>query len=87
MTLTDNGTTFDLLRKIHVRKMNRTLRTLILFLVAGYTSLSAQESGKWTLQDCINYAVENNIGLQRQMLQTGLAEADLLKAGWICCHP
>ena len=80
MTLTDNGTTFDLLRKIHVRKMNRTLRTLILFLVAGYTSLSAQESGKWTLQDCINYAVENNIGLQRQMLQTGLAEADLLKA-------
>ena len=42
--------------------------------------ISAQEVKKWTLQDCINYAVENNIGLKRQMLLTESAEADLLKA-------
>jgi len=75
-----SGTTFDLLTKIHIREMNRIIHTLIFFLVAGYSSLSAQENGKWTLQDCINYAVENNIGLQRQILQTELAETDLLKA-------
>jgi outer membrane protein len=49
-----------------------------LFIYSGI--ISAQEVIKWTLQDCINYAVENNIGLQRQMLQTESAEADLLKA-------
>jgi outer membrane protein len=33
---------------------------------------------KWTLEDCINYAVTNNIGLQRQRLLTQSTEADLL---------
>ncbi len=60
--------------------MNMIIRILIFFLVSGCSSLSAQMAGKWTLQDCIRHAVENNIGLQRQALQTGLAETDLLKA-------
>ncbi len=34
----------------------------------------------WTLEECIDYAVANNIGLQRQMLQTEAAEVNLLKA-------
>ena len=34
----------------------------------------------WTLEDCINYAVENNISLQRQKLQTKGAEVDLVKS-------
>ncbi|MBN2633647.1 MAG: TolC family protein [Bacteroidales bacterium] len=34
----------------------------------------------WTLEDCINYAVENNIGLQRQRLQTETAETNYLKS-------
>jgi len=59
--------------------MKRIIRILILFLIAGYGNLSAQEAKQWTLQDCINYAVVNNIGLQRQMLQTESVEADLLK--------
>lgn len=42
--------------------------------------MASQEAKKWTLQDCINYAVENNIGLKRQILLTESAEADLLKA-------
>jgi outer membrane protein len=60
--------------------MNRIIRLLVLFLITGYGNLSAQETKLWTLQDCINYAVENNIGLQRQMLLTESAEADLLKS-------
>ena len=34
----------------------------------------------WTLEDCINYAVTNNIGLQRQRLLTQTAEINLLKS-------
>ena len=39
----------------------------------------AQEK-KWTLEDCINYAVTNNIGLKRQRLQTETAEVNFLKS-------
>ncbi len=39
----------------------------------------AQEK-KWTLEDCINYAVANNLGLKRQILQTETAEANYLKS-------
>jgi outer membrane protein TolC len=60
--------------------MNRIIWIMILFLITGFGKTTAQEVRKWTLQDCINYAVENNIGLQRQMLQTESAEADFLKA-------
>jgi outer membrane protein TolC len=35
---------------------------------------------KWTLEDCITYAVTNNIGLRRQDLQTEVAEANFLKS-------
>lgn len=48
--------------------------------ITGFGTISAQDIKKWTLQDCINYAVENNIGLKRQILLTESAEADLLKA-------
>jgi outer membrane protein len=60
--------------------MNRIIRIMILYFIAGFGMINAQEAKKWTLQDCIDYAVENNIGLQRQMLQTESAETDLLKA-------
>ena len=35
---------------------------------------------KWTLEDCINYAVTNNISLQRQRLQTEITEVNFLKS-------
>jgi outer membrane protein len=41
--------------------------------------IKAQEK-KWTLEDCINYAVANNLGLKRQILQTQTAEANFLKS-------
>ena len=41
--------------------------------------LSAQET-KWTLSDCITYALENNAGLQRQVLLTETAAVNLTKS-------
>jgi len=60
--------------------MKRIILLIILHAIIGSGETTAQEVKKWTLQDCINYAVENNIGLQRQMLQTESGETDLLKA-------
>ena len=35
------------------------------------TSVSAQEAKKWTLDDCIDYALEKNIQLQQDKNLTG----------------
>ena len=59
--------------------MKRTTRIVILLIIFCGGEISAQVK-KWTLEDCINYAVTNNIGLQRQRLQTETAEANLLKS-------
>jgi outer membrane protein len=57
--------------------MKRSLLILTLFLIFCYQNITAQEK-KWTLDDCINYAVTNNIGLQRQRLLTQSKHVDLL---------
>ncbi|HUX58612.1 MAG TPA: TolC family protein [Bacteroidales bacterium] len=59
-----------------MRKINWILSLL---LILSFGEISAQGK-KWTLEDCINYAVINNIGLQRQRLQTEVSEANLLKS-------
>jgi outer membrane protein len=59
--------------------MERTIWIVTLFLILFTGEISAQGK-KWTLEDCINYAVTNNIGLQRQRLQTQSAEINLTKA-------
>lgn len=55
----------------------KRLQLILTILIFGFSAASAQEQ-KWTLEDCINYAVKNNIGLQRQKLLTQSKEADLL---------
>ena len=59
--------------------MNRTVWIAILILFYSSAEMSAQQK-KWTLEDCINYAIANNIGLQRQRLQTETSEINLLKS-------
>jgi outer membrane protein len=59
--------------------MKRIYLILTLLAVYYFHEASAQEK-KWTLEDCIRYAVDNNIGLQRQRLLTQSKEADLLAA-------
>ena len=57
--------------------MKRIYFIISLLLVFCFQEISAQVK-KWTLEDCINYAVTNNIGLQRQRLMTQSTETDLL---------
>jgi len=59
--------------------MKRILIILTLFLILCLEDITAQVK-QWTLEDCINYAVTNNIGLKRQRLQTETAEVNFLKS-------
>ncbi len=59
--------------------MKKPIWIAIVSLVLMFPDISAQEK-KWTLEDCITYAVSNNIGLQRQVLQTETAETNYLKS-------
>jgi outer membrane protein len=59
--------------------MKKIILILIFFSITGLYEISAQ-SKKWTLGDCITYAIQNNIGLKRQILQTSSAQAELTKA-------
>ncbi len=52
---------------------------LSLLLIICFEEASAQEK-KWTLEECISYAVSNNIGLQRQRLQTETSKTNLQKS-------
>jgi Outer membrane protein len=59
--------------------MKRIYLIISLLLVLCFQKISAQVK-KWTLEDCINYAVTNNIGLKRQKLQTDIADVNFLKS-------
>jgi outer membrane protein len=59
--------------------MKRIIWIVTLLLIIYCNKISAQGK-KWTLENCISYAVTNNIGLKRQRLQNETAEANLLKS-------
>lgn len=48
----------------------------LLFAVSSFTVLFAQENDVWTLDRCINYALENNLDIKRKELQTRITEKD-----------
>ena len=47
---------------------------IIIFFFAGFISFSQQK--KWTLQECVDYALENNISIQQSELDVQLADID-----------
>ena len=59
--------------------MKRIYLIITLFIIFCFQDINAQEK-KWTLEDCINYAVSNNIGLKRQRLLTETAEVNFFKS-------
>ena len=59
--------------------MEKIIWMITLLVLPGFLEVSAQVK-KWTLADCINYAVDNNTGLQRQKLQTEAAQVNLTKS-------
>ena len=59
--------------------MTRIHWIIPLLLILYPREIIAQDK-KWTLEDCINYAVTNNLDLKRQLLQTETAETNFLKS-------
>ena len=57
------------------------MRTKIvtILVMAFFISVSAQEK-KWSLEECIQYALDNNISIKQQELNTELAEEDIATA-------
>jgi outer membrane protein len=54
---------------------------LILLLAFASMKLSAQESQEqWSLEDCINYALDNNIDIKKQLLAVKMQEEDHLQS-------
>jgi len=51
----------------------------IIFSITFWNQISAQED-KWSLEECISYAVSNNLNLKRQVLATESAQADLMRS-------
>jgi len=59
--------------------MKRICLILTLLIIFCFQDIYSQDK-KWTLEECVNYALANNIGLHRKQLQTENAEVDLLKS-------
>jgi outer membrane protein len=59
--------------------MKRINWIVAVLLIMCFQEVVCQEK-KWTLEDCINYAVTNNINLQRQKLQTEVADVNSLQS-------
>jgi len=59
--------------------MKKLILITIILTALGFQEISSQGK-QWKLEDCINYAIENNIELQRQKLLTKSAEVDLVKS-------
>ena len=61
--------------------MNKIVMTLMGLLLMAVLPTCAQDMGKkWTLQDCIDYALVNNIQLKKNEIQRLSAEEDVLQS-------
>ena len=54
-------------------------KIITILVLAFFFSTNAQDK-KWTLQECINYAVENNISIKQQELSKELIKEDIVTA-------
>lgn len=65
----------------HSLIMNKKVLTLILVIVtATSTNAMAQNIKKWSLRQCIDYAMDNNIQLQKSKISENVAETELKQA-------
>ena len=58
-------------------KRKRIVLGLVLILVINAVAYNQK---KWSLEDCINYALENNIQIKRQVLQAEIAEQNNMQS-------
>ncbi|MDQ3393615.1 MAG: TolC family protein [Bacteroidota bacterium] len=60
--------------------MKKTLLILLGFFLLIQTGYSQQQNGPWTLEQCIDYALQNNIRVKRSQLDFEQSRADLLQS-------
>lgn len=61
-------------------RMARFLLAVCLVLLLGFTDLRAQEIRKWTLKECVDVALENNLRIKRSYFAVETSKANLLQA-------
>ena len=65
-----------------MRFLNRSLRLSALILVVLTVTYGSGRAQKiWTLEDCINYALENNLEIHRQVYTVESNKEALLQSG------
>src|SRR5690606_33340584 len=66
-------------QKTTIMKINRNISTTDLLTI--FISISTlDQDKKWSLEECVNYAMENNISIKQTALDTDLADQDLINA-------
>lgn len=60
--------------------MRKRVVCVALFLVAIATTIQAQEMKKYTLKECVDIALENNLRIKRSVYATETSRANLLQA-------
>lgn len=50
--------------------------------IGFFSTISAQETKVWTLKECVDYALENNISAKQTALDINVAEQDVKAAKW-----
>jgi outer membrane protein len=63
---------------IFKKYFSQSIAVSFAFLVMGIGTVAAQKI--WTLEECINYALANNIQIKQSLLQTQSAEINLLQS-------
>ena len=56
------------------------IRSAVLMVVFGLVTLSITAQKIWTLEECINYAFENNLNIKQSLLNVESANNDLLQS-------
>ena len=59
-----------------MKKQRRLIATVLLMLAA----LGTVQAREWSLKECIDYALQNNITLQKSRLSVKSAQEDLLQS-------
>jgi outer membrane protein len=73
--------TFPLVSFYYICRMRLTATLFCFFILYCATSLRAQPAGDvWSLEDCVNYAVEHNISIKQDSINARLARYSLMQS-------
>ena len=74
------GIIYDNTIGINSSETMKTLYTILIFLLLAAGGLSTTAQEKWNLQQCIDYALDNNIQIKQQDLAVGYQQNQLAQA-------